>query len=94
MKTFPSIAISASTVAGAFSLLASPADARCGDGLVPKPGANYCVPANSSDSDAIFRLCSSRVSHYRKIALENGWADRMDPVEAMKRCMDSKGQGM
>ena len=97
MKLFNAIAASAAVIGtmGSIAIIQRPAVARCGDGLVPDPkGGNFCVPESSSDSDAIFRLCSSRVEHYRKISIENGWSNRMDPVASMKKCMDSKGRGI
>ena len=76
------------------STVAIPAHARCGDGLIPDPsGGNFCVPKDPADSDAVFRLCSARVEHYRKISIQNGWSDRMDPAESMKSRLDSRGQG-
>ena len=94
MKLFTSIATIVFTLPMIFvEMVALPAHARCGDGLKPDPsGGNFCVPEDPADSDAIFRLCSARVEHYRKISIQNGWSDRMDPAESMKSCLDSRGK--
>lgn len=97
MKRFNTITAATAVIGSIVSIgiMQRPVMARCGDGLVPDPnGGNFCVPESSSDSDAIFRLCSSRVEYYRKISIESGWSNRMDPVASMKRCMDSKGRSI
>ena len=72
---------------------AAPVSARCGDGLIQDPGGgNFCVPKDSSDSDAVFAVCSARVENYRRISIANGWREDYDPVDEMKSCMENRGQ--